>query len=71
MTQHIDPVALRDRAYALADSGRFRDWEQLYIVLEREGGDAARALDDDGMFKLMIRNRMKRSAQARSGQRSR
>lgn len=63
MTQ-LDFAALRDRAYTLADTGRFNDWEQLCAELAREGANAelVRALNADGIFKLMIRNRIKRNA---------
>jgi hypothetical protein len=64
--QHV-LSALRDRAYALADTGRFGDWEQLCTALTREGADAEamRALSGDGLFKLMIRNRIKKTIQLR------
>lgn len=64
MTQHPELAALRDRAYALADTGHYRGWETLCVALEREGArtEDLRALNSDGMFKLMIRNRIKKTA---------
>jgi hypothetical protein len=54
---------LRDRAYALADLALYRDWEELLAALAREGAEAddLRALNGDAVFKLMIRNRIRKS----------
>jgi hypothetical protein len=59
--------ALRDRAYALADTGQYRDWELLCAALEREGAavENLRALNSDAMFKLMIRNRIRKNVALR------
>ena len=65
MEQKSDFAGLRDRAYALADTGRFPDWESLCSALERESGNPklVRQLNADAMFKLLIRNRIRKSAE--------
>jgi hypothetical protein len=52
-----DPFfALRDRAYELADSGRFKHWEHVALALEGEGFliDLIRRLNADGLAVMMI-----------------
>jgi hypothetical protein len=58
--------ALRTRAYQLADTGRYSDWESLAQELQREGasGDVHR-LGEDGLFKIMIGSRLKAARQRR------
>ncbi len=53
----IDPFfALRDRAYDLADTGRYKDWNQIAFALQAEGFVAAliTRLDSDGLAAMMI-----------------
>ena len=52
-----DPFfVLRDRAYELADSGRFRRWGQIAYTLQAEGylDDLITRLDDDRLAVTMI-----------------
>jgi len=52
-----DPFfALRDRAYELADSGRFKAWAEIANTLETEGfvPSLIRRLDDDRLAVMMI-----------------
>lgn len=61
-----DPFfALRDRAYELADSGRFKRWDQVAIALHAEGfaDDLITRLQDDKLAVMMI---ARCCAQARS-----
>lgn len=52
-----DPFfALRDRAYDLANTGRFKDWNQIAFALQSEGFINALIgrLDSDGLATMMI-----------------
>jgi hypothetical protein len=63
-----DPFfALRDRAYDLADTGRYKDWNQIAFALEAEGFLRALIgrLDRDGSAAMMI-TRCCSQARARS-----
>jgi hypothetical protein len=55
-------AALRTRAYQLADTGRYRDWDNLSAALNAEGAplDLLQRLGDDGVFRIMIASRLKR-----------
>lgn len=52
-----DPfIALRNRAYDLADSGRFKSWDEIAHALRAEGFPPAliTRLDQDGLAVMMI-----------------
>jgi len=52
-----DPFfALRDRAYELADTGRFKQWRQVASALQAEGflPSLITRLDSDGLAVMMI-----------------
>lgn len=48
--------ALRDRAYELADSGRYKRWDQIAYALQAEGflPSLITRLDSDGLAVMMI-----------------
>lgn len=48
--------ALRDRAYQLADSGRYKHWHQVAYALLAEGFESAliKRLDGDGFAVMML-----------------
>jgi hypothetical protein len=48
--------ALRNRAYELADTGRFRRWDQIARALQAEGflHSLITRLDDDRLAVMMI-----------------
>jgi hypothetical protein len=48
--------ALRNRAYELADSGRFKQWAQIAYALRDEGflPSLITRLDSDGLAVMMI-----------------
>jgi hypothetical protein len=47
---------LRDRAYELADTGRYRRWDQIACALQSEGflPSLITRLDRDGLAVMMI-----------------
>jgi hypothetical protein len=47
---------LRNRAYELADSGRFKRWDQIAFALQAEGflDSLITRLDDDKLAVMMI-----------------
>lgn len=53
-------TVLRNRAYELADTGKFWNWPRMREALALEGGDnlLIRLLDGDGYFKFRLRQRM-------------
>ena len=56
-----DPLAsLRARAYELADTGRYDDWASLSADLVDEGSPdvIVRRLTHDGLFQIMLKNRL-------------
>jgi hypothetical protein len=62
-----DPFfALRNRAYELADTGRFKRWRQIALALQAEGflDSLFTRLDDDRLAVMMI---ARCCDQARSG----
>jgi hypothetical protein len=58
---------LRDRAYEIADTGRFDDWDAVAAELEREKMPSVlvRRLGHDALFKIMITNRIKADKERR------
>lgn len=61
MPDQDDPLAaLRTRAYQLADTGRYHDWASLSADLVEEGAPdvIVRRLTTDGLFQIMLKNRM-------------
>ncbi len=49
---------LRDRAYTLADTGRYADWNQVAAALEAEGCEAAaRRLTADPILTTLLNTR--------------
>lgn len=61
MPDQDDPLAaLRTRAYQLADTGRYEDWASLSADLVDEGAPdvIVRRLTTDGLFQMMLKNRM-------------
>jgi hypothetical protein len=48
--------ALRDRAYELADTGRYKRWDQIAYALQAEGflPSLITRLDHDGLAVMMI-----------------
>jgi len=57
-----DPIATaRDRAYELADAGRFWGWRSICDALVAEGGSLLiiRRLESDSYFKFRLRQRIK------------
>lgn len=60
-------AALRTRAYQLADTGRYRDWDELSGALNGEGApmDMVQRLGEDGLFKIMIGSRLKTARERR------
>lgn len=61
MPDQDDPLAaLRTRAYQLADTGRYEDWASLSADLVDEGAPdvIVRRLTADGLFQMMLKNRM-------------
>jgi hypothetical protein len=57
-----DPIATaRDRAYDLADTGRFWGWRSISDAFVAEGGNMliARRLESDSYFKFRLRQRIK------------
>ena len=48
--------SLRNRAYELADSGRFKRWDQIAFALQAEGfvHSLITRLDDDKLAVMMI-----------------
>lgn len=61
MPDKDDPLAaLRARAYALADTGQYRDWASLSAALV-DGGSPdviVRQLTKDAIFQIMLRDRL-------------
>jgi hypothetical protein len=56
-----DPLAgLRNRAYRLADTGRYTDWASLSADLVEEGAAEVivRQLSHDGLFQSMLKTRL-------------
>lgn len=54
-------AALRARAYELADTNRYADWDAIAAALESEEAAPAvlvRRLGHDALFKIMIANRI-------------
>ena len=53
-------AALRARAYELADTNRYADWEAIAAALAGEGEPEVlvRRLGHDGLFKIMLANRI-------------
>jgi hypothetical protein len=51
-----DFFAMRNRAYELADSGRFKQWRDIANTLQTEGfpGGLITRLDDDRLAVMMI-----------------
>lgn len=66
MTMDETFFALRDRAYELADTGRFKEWSQIAYALRDEGflPSLITRLDYDGLSVLLI-TRCCRLARAR------
>ena len=63
------PIAIvRDRAFELADTGKFKFWPGVRDALAQEGGDnfLIRLLEGDAYFKFRLRQRIK-AAQGRTG----
>lgn len=62
----VNPIeAIRDRALALADSGRFNHWEEIAAQLQAEGLDTAmEALEADPSLRTALNARcvLKRNA---------
>lgn len=61
MADNDDPLAgLRNRAYQLADTGRYTDWASLSADLVEEGAPdvIVRQLTYDGFFQIMLKNRL-------------
>jgi hypothetical protein len=61
MAEDDDPLAgLRNRAYQLADTGRYEDWASLSADLVEEGAPdvIVRRLTHDGLFQVMLKNRI-------------
>jgi hypothetical protein len=61
MPEDDDPLAgLRNRAYQLADTGRYEDWASLSAEMVDEGAAdvIVRRLTHDGLFQIMIKNRI-------------
>jgi len=61
MAEDDDPLAgLRNRAYQLADTGRYADWASLSADLVEEGAPdvIVRRLTHDGLFQIMLKNRI-------------
>jgi hypothetical protein len=60
-------VKLRLRAYELADTGRFCDWDAVAKELEREEipDVLVRRIGNDALFKIMIGNRIKAASERR------
>jgi hypothetical protein len=61
MAEDDDPLAgLRNRAYQLADTGRYEDWASLSSDLVDEGAAdvVVRRLTHDGLFQIMLKNRI-------------
>ncbi len=58
---------LRSRAYVLADTGRYTDWDAVCVELVSEGEIEilARRLTHDKFFQIMLLNRI-RAAQERA-----
>ena len=56
-----DLAALRARAYQLADTGRYSDWDNIAAKLMDEGAIPilVRRAGDDAFFKIMLTNRIK------------
>lgn len=52
--------ALRARAYELADTGRYGDWDSVAAALMDEGALAVlvRRVGSDAFFKIMLENRI-------------
>jgi hypothetical protein len=49
---------LRDRAYVLADTGRFADWNEVAAAIEAEAcPDAAKRLTADPILATMLNTR--------------
>ena len=49
---------LRDRAYVLADTGRYADWQEVAAALEAEGCDgAAQRLTADPILTTLLNTR--------------
>lgn len=56
-----DPLpGLRNRAYELADTGRYADWDAIAAALAVEGVHdvLVRRLKHDGFFQVMLKNRI-------------
>lgn len=51
---------LRTRAYQLADTGRYPDWDSIAAALMDEGAIPVlvRRAGDDALFKIMLANRI-------------
>jgi hypothetical protein len=51
---------LRNRAYELADTGRYADWNAIAIELAGEGVPdvLVRRLRHDALFQVMLKNRI-------------
>jgi hypothetical protein len=56
-----DLTPLRTRAYQLADTGRYADWDSIAAALMDEGAIPVivRRAGDDALFKIMLANRIK------------
>lgn len=55
-----DLAVLRARAYQLADTGRYADWDSIAAQLMDEGAIPVlvRRAGDDAFFKIMLTNRI-------------
>ena len=61
MPDKDDPLAsLRARAYALADTGHYRDWASLSAKLVQGGASdvIVRQLTHDALFQIMLKDRL-------------
>lgn len=55
MPERTSFAALRDRAYELADTGRFNNWREIGAEIEREGQEGAvDRLKADPVLKRML-----------------
>lgn len=56
MTDDALFMTMRQRAYELAETGRYRHWAKVATVLRREGflDSLIRRLDSDGLAVMMI-----------------
>jgi hypothetical protein len=60
MTDEDEFAALRARAYELADTSRYADWDAIAVELTKEGAPEVLVtrLGHDGLFKIMLANRI-------------